>query len=66
MGLTTKEIMDLALKLAQLEEVPEDSGILVPGEDIEKVMVGVDIGDESDYCCPGGKGYLSDQGQWDC
>lgn len=43
MGLTTKEIMELALELAELDEIPEDSGILVPGEDINKVMVGVDM-----------------------
>lgn len=39
----TKEIMDLALELAGLTEIPEDSGILVEGENIKKVMIGVDM-----------------------
>lgn len=41
--MNTKEIMDLALELAGLTEIPEDSGILVEGENIKKVMIGVDM-----------------------
>ncbi|OPJ56242.1 Nif3-like dinuclear metal center hexameric protein [Alkalithermobacter paradoxus] len=41
--MNTKEIMDLALELAGLTEVPEDSGIIVEGENIKKVAIGVDM-----------------------
>lgn len=41
--MNTKEIMDIALKCAELEEVPEDSGIMVEGENIKKILVGVDM-----------------------
>jgi len=42
--MNTKEIMDLALELANISEIPSDSAILVPGENIKKVLVGVDMG----------------------
>ncbi len=42
--MNTKEIMDLALQMAGLNEIPYDSGILVPGEDIKTVLMGVDMG----------------------
>ncbi|MEX1376912.1 MAG: Nif3-like dinuclear metal center hexameric protein [Eubacteriales bacterium] len=42
--MNTKEIMDLALELAGLDEVPADSAIIVDGENIKKVLVGVDMG----------------------
>ncbi len=41
--MNTKEIMDIALELAELTEVPSDSGIFVPGENIQKVLFGVDM-----------------------
>jgi putative NIF3 family GTP cyclohydrolase 1 type 2 len=41
--MNTKEIMDIALRLAGLSEVPQDSGILVEGENIKKVAIGVDM-----------------------
>lgn len=41
--MNTKEIMDIALKLAELDEIPADSGIIVEGEDIKKVAMGVDM-----------------------
>ncbi|HPZ90232.1 MAG TPA: Nif3-like dinuclear metal center hexameric protein [Bacillota bacterium] len=41
--MNTKEIMDLALELAGLKEIPDDSGIIVAGEDIKKVAFGVDM-----------------------
>lgn len=41
--MNTKEIMDLALEMAGLEEVPADSGIIVPGENIKKAAFGVDM-----------------------
>lgn len=41
--MNTKEIMDLALELAGLEETPADSGIIVEGEGIKKVLFGVDM-----------------------
>lgn len=39
----TQEIFDLALNLSHLEKVPGDSGVLVPGENIKKVAIGIDI-----------------------
>jgi len=40
----TEEIMELSLKLAALKEVPEDSAIYVRGDDIRKVLFGIDAG----------------------
>jgi DNA-binding protein len=40
----TKDIMDLSLKLAKLEEVPEDSAIYVSDNNITKVLFCVDAG----------------------
>jgi hypothetical protein len=40
----TEEIMQISLKLAGLKEVPEDSAIYVPGENIGKVLFGIDAG----------------------
>jgi len=42
--MNTREIMDLALELAGLTEIPADSAILVAGENIKRVLVGVDMG----------------------
>ncbi|NPV43910.1 MAG: hypothetical protein HPY70_08045 [Firmicutes bacterium] len=41
--MNTQEIMNLALEMAGLDEVPEDSGILVEGDNIKKVAFGVDM-----------------------
>lgn len=38
-----QEILDIALKLAGLKEVPADSGVVVGGKNIRKVAFGVDI-----------------------
>lgn len=42
--MNTKEILDLALTMAGMTEVPGDTGILVEGENIKKVVIGVDMG----------------------
>jgi hypothetical protein len=42
-GLSTDEIMQIALTLAGFSEVPEDSGIHVPGRDIQKVLFSMDV-----------------------
>jgi len=42
-SVTTQELMDIALKAANLEEMPADCGIIVPGEGIKKVLMGVDM-----------------------
>ena len=42
-GLSTKELLDIALKLAGLKNVPPDSGIIVEGSGIKKVLFGVDM-----------------------
>jgi putative NIF3 family GTP cyclohydrolase 1 type 2 len=41
--MNTTEIMDMALKLAALKEIPADSGIIVEGQNIKKAMIGVDM-----------------------
>ncbi len=41
----TDQLMALALDLAGQREVPADSQILVPGKDIRRVMVGIDVGE---------------------
>ena len=42
--MNAEEIMELSLKLAGLEEVPEDSAIYVSGGNIRKVLFGIDAG----------------------
>jgi hypothetical protein len=42
--MNTDEIMQLALTMAGLDEIPGDSAIHVPGHDIKKVLFGIDIG----------------------
>lgn len=39
----TKEIMDIALDLAEIDYQPEDSTIIVEGDNINKVLIGVDM-----------------------
>ena len=41
--MTTKEIMDIALELAGITEIPQDSDINVPGANIKRVLAGIDI-----------------------
>lgn len=42
-ALSTHEIMELALELAGLSEIPLDSGIHVPGENIKRVILTMDV-----------------------
>jgi len=39
----TKKMMDMALELANLKEMPADCDIVVPGSNIKKVLMGVDM-----------------------
>ncbi|MGM0379859.1 MAG: hypothetical protein ACQEQE_08955 [Bacillota bacterium] len=41
--MNTKKLMDIALDLAGLDEVTADSTISVKGEDIKKVLIGIDM-----------------------
>ena len=41
--MNTKDIMDIALELADLKEIPWDSGIVVEGDNIKKVLFGIDM-----------------------
>jgi len=43
-AMNTEEIMELALKLAGLKEVPEDSAIYVSGDNIRRILFGIDAG----------------------
>jgi len=42
--MNTEEILELALKIAGLKRVPEDSAIYVSGDNIRKVLFGIDAG----------------------
>ena len=41
--MNTQQLMDSALELAKLDQMPEDCGISHPGENIQKVLMGVDM-----------------------
>jgi len=41
--MNTKQLMDSALKLAGLDKMPPDCGIAVEGENIKRVLMGVDM-----------------------
>jgi hypothetical protein len=43
MALSTEEIMEISLDLVGWDEVPADSGVHVPGEDLETALVGIDL-----------------------
>ena len=42
--MNTKEMMQIALDLAGLTEMPSDTSISVEGEDITNVLAGIDMG----------------------
>lgn len=56
MAMTTKEIMDLALQMAGLSEVPADSGVYVESQTVRRILVGVDI-DSGDLMLARDKGF---------
>ena len=41
--MNTQKLMDLAVKAANLKEMPQDCGIIVEGDNIKKVLFGVDM-----------------------
>ncbi|MCL2527816.1 MAG: hypothetical protein FWE42_05280 [Defluviitaleaceae bacterium] len=41
--MNTQKMMDIALELAGLDKLPQDCGIVVPGSEIKKVLMGVDM-----------------------
>ncbi|MBN2795018.1 MAG: hypothetical protein JXR88_06405 [Clostridia bacterium] len=41
--MNTQQMMDIALELAGLKEIPFDSGIQVPGDDVKNVLIGIDM-----------------------
>ncbi len=43
MGLTTKEILDVALEVSGLTEVPQDTAIHIPGQDIRRFIFAMDV-----------------------
>ncbi len=40
----TQELMQIALVMSDFSEIPGDSAIYVEGEDIKKVLIGIDVG----------------------
>ncbi len=43
-GVTTEELMEIAIELAGQTQWPADSAIYVPGKNIKKILFGIDIG----------------------
>jgi hypothetical protein len=43
MPISTSELVDLALGMADMERLPADSAVYVPGENMRKIMFGIDI-----------------------
>ena len=43
MGHSTADLMNVALKLANLKEMPVDTDIIVPGNDVKKILIGIDM-----------------------
>lgn len=41
--MNTQEMLDIALDLAGLDHCPADAAVIVPGENIHKVLVGIDM-----------------------
>jgi hypothetical protein len=41
---TTQQIMEIALQLGGLSNIPADSGIWVPGSDVRRILFGIDVG----------------------
>jgi len=41
--MNTKKMMDIALQLAGLDEMPHDTTITVEGDDIKRVLIGIDM-----------------------
>lgn len=41
--MNTKDLMNTALSLAKLKKIPYDSGIIVEGNNIKKVLIGIDM-----------------------
>lgn len=41
--MNTTELMNTALKLAKLNTMPYDTDIIVPGENIKKILIGIDM-----------------------
>lgn len=39
----TQQIIDLTLEMAGLDEIPADSGVIVAGDNIKKVLAGIDM-----------------------
>lgn len=42
-GMSTQQMMELALEMAGFDETPEDSTIYVPGEGIRRILFGIDV-----------------------
>ena len=40
---TTEEIMQIALDLVDMKEIPQDSGIFIPGKNIKKILFSMDV-----------------------
>jgi hypothetical protein len=43
MPISTDELVDLALGMADMELLPADSAVYVPGTNLRKIMFGIDI-----------------------
>ncbi|MEF8773703.1 MAG: hypothetical protein V5A37_03165, partial [Halobacteriales archaeon] len=43
MGLSTDDVMQLSLDMVGWDDVPGDSTVYVPGDDVETALVGIDL-----------------------
>lgn len=43
-GMSTQDIVELALEIAGVHQLPADSAVYVEGQDLKKLMMGIDIG----------------------
>ncbi len=54
--MNTHEVMQVALEVAGMTEVPADSAVYVPGDDLNRVLVGIDL-DEAELLLAKQLGY---------
>lgn len=44
MAISTRELVDVALELAEMDELPADSAIYINGSNLRRIMFGIDVG----------------------
>ncbi len=44
MATSTRELVDIALEMADMDELPADSSVYISGSNLNRIMFGIDIG----------------------